>query len=75
MKTFREILQARGLTPTQAARESGIPMVTIAMHYYGQKKVSAASAIRYEEKLGIPREEIRPDYWPPQRGGIEDEET
>lgn len=65
MKTFREILEARGLTPTQAARESGIPMVTIAMHYYGQKKVSAASAIRYEEKLGIPREEIRPDYWPP----------
>jgi DNA-binding transcriptional regulator YdaS (Cro superfamily) len=31
----------------------------------GGRKISIASAITIEEKLGIPRHELRPDIWPP----------
>lgn len=63
MKTFRELFEERGLTPTKAAKVTGMPSVTIASHYYGVRKISPESAIKYEKLLGIPRWETRPDLW------------
>lgn len=63
MKTFRELFEERGLTPSKAAKVTGMPSVTIASHYYGARKISPESAIKYEKLLGIPRWETRPDLW------------
>lgn len=63
MKTFRELFEERGLTPAKAAKVTGMPSVTIASHYYGVRKISPDSAIKYEKLLGIPRWETRPDLW------------
>lgn len=63
MTNFRRILNERGMTPTSAARVSGVPYDTIAAHYYGKKNLSPESAMRYEATLGIPKEELRPDIW------------
>jgi hypothetical protein len=38
-------------------------LITVAKHYYGERKISGESAIRYEKELGIPRETLRPDLW------------
>lgn len=35
--------------------------------YKGFAQVSANHALIYEEKLGIPRSELRPDLWPPEQ--------
>lgn len=63
MKTFKEILKARGLTPTKVAAMTDIPLVTVSSHFYGVRKMSADSALRYERQLGIPRAELCPQYW------------
>lgn len=62
-----DILRKQGLSIADASRASGIPYVTIAQHVRGARGISAALAIKYERLLHIPRSELRPDLWPPEK--------
>lgn len=67
MKTlFRKALDSRGITRMDAVRATRITHMTVYMHYDGRRKVKAEQALKYEDALGIPRSELRPDLWPPQ---------
>ena len=69
MKTpsFKDILAKHGLTVLTASKKSGILYQCIYQHARGFRKVSAEDAVKYENLLGIPRNEIRPDLWPAER--------
>lgn len=60
----RDALDRRGITPIEAHRR-GMPYQSVYRQYHGTRKLSAEYAITYEQVLGIPREELRPDLWPP----------
>ena len=61
---MEKALVKRGLAVNQASKMSGINYDTIWKHKRGEREVSSKMAISYEEKLGIPRSELRPDLWP-----------
>ncbi len=61
---FGRALARFGFSINQVVRLTGIPYSTVWCHYVGTRKPKAEYAIKYEEKLGIPRSEIRPDLWP-----------
>jgi DNA-binding transcriptional regulator YdaS (Cro superfamily) len=58
------VLARHRLTPADL---SGLGFSVRAVNFWrsGGRKVSINSAIAIEEKLGIPRHELRPDIWPP----------
>lgn len=62
---LKKALDMRGLKVGGICREYGIPYNTVYQHVYGKRRMTADAALRYEEKLGIPRSELRPDLWPP----------
>lgn len=65
MKNFvREALDKRGITPKEAHRR-GMPYQSVYRQYHGARRPSGEYAIIYEQVLGIPRSELRPDLWPP----------
>ncbi|WP_295641348.1 hypothetical protein [uncultured Mailhella sp.] len=59
---FAKYFSRRG-SLRRASRESGIPYITLVQHANNARRVSPAMAVRYEELLGIPRWELRPDLW------------
>lgn len=38
---------------------------TVLQHCKGSRLISAESAVKYSQGLGIPLSELRPDLWPP----------
>lgn len=56
----------------KASRETGIPYITIMQHVHGRREVSPEAALRYEDKLGIPRWKLRPDLWEAPNGKAQD---
>lgn len=64
MKSIKQIFEERGLTLAAAAKR-GVPYHALQKQLKGVRNVGVKSAILYEEKLGIPRSELRPDIWPP----------
>lgn len=66
MENFvRKALDEYGITPSQA-HKLGMPYQSVYRQYRGQRRPSGEFALLYEELLGIPREKIRPDLWPPE---------
>ncbi len=65
MNTLKNALDRRGLTVRAAAKMGGISYFTLYQQYTGRRNVGPRCAVLYEQKLGIPCEELRPDYWPP----------
>lgn len=59
---FAKYFSRRG-SLRRASLESGIPYITLVQHANNARRVSPAMAVRYEELLGIPRWELRPDLW------------
>ena len=71
MTYLQKALDERGLTPKDAAkRGGGLKYVTLYQQYHGIRPVGPNAAILYEQVLGIPRSELRPDLWPPEAGGV-----
>lgn len=75
MNKFKLALEQRGLSPADVAQKGAL-LTTVQKHFYGSRNVGPVSAILYEQLIGIPRSELRPDLWPPatatpatQRGG------
>lgn len=64
MNKFKLALKERGLSPADVAQKGAL-LTTVQKHFYGSRNVGPASAILYEQILGIPRSELRPDLWPP----------
>ncbi len=64
MNKFKFALESRGISPSDASAK-GIPLATVQKHYYGSRNVGIKSVLKYEDILGIPRSELRPDLWPP----------
>ena len=63
MKTkLKEKLEEMGLKPRDVAL-NGISRSNLTQHLSGLRAVGPKMAIRYEEVLGIPRWELRPDLW------------
>ena len=68
-EVFEKYFSRRGAL-RRASLESGIPYITLVQHANNVRRVSPAMAVRYEELLGIPRWELRPDLWTgPGEGG------
>lgn len=65
MNTLKNALDRRGLTVKAAAKMGKISYCTLYQQYIGRRKVGPRCAVLYEQKLGIPCSELRPDYWPP----------
>ena len=64
MNTLKKAFERRGLTCIEAPR-LGAPYQTLYKQYRGDRNVGVQSALLYEQLLGIPRSELRPDLWPP----------
>lgn len=64
MNTLKKAFERRGLTCALAAR-LGAPYQTLYKQYRGDRNIGVRSALLYEQLLGIPRSELRPDLWPP----------
>ena len=60
---FKLTLREVGLSVREAAKKVGCRPQTLYKHVSGERTVSPEMAIRYEQKLGIPREVLRPDLW------------
>jgi len=61
---FAKALNGRGISVSEAARKPGCKRATVYKHYTGERNVGAMAALIYEQALGIPRSELRPDLWP-----------
>ena len=64
MNTLKLAFESRGMTLKYAV-EMGANYQTLWKQLRGERRVGPQSAILYEKILGIPRSEIRPDFWPP----------
>lgn len=65
MNILQKVFIDSGLRRSAFCRKFGISYPTFFQHLTGTRRVSPEMAIFYEEKLGIPRSELRPDLWPP----------
>jgi len=63
MNTLRAALEKRSMSMVEASKR-GIPLTTITKHCSGDRQIGVKAVLRYEELLGIPRSELRPDLWP-----------
>lgn len=68
MNILQKVFIDSGLRRSAFCRKFGISYPTFFQHLTGTRRVSPEMAIFYEEKLGIPRSELRPDLWPPEEG-------
>ena len=66
MKTSFRYFPFTELTLLEVVRLSGFPYSTVWRHTSGKRKISAEAALVYEQTLGVPREKLRPDLWPPE---------
>lgn len=62
---FKQALDRRGIPFKALHGVEGIDYPYANKHYRGVRNITAEYAIRYEQILGIPRSELRPDLWPP----------
>lgn len=62
MKTFKQILDERGLTYMDIAKK-GVPYQTVRKHYLGDRSITAQYAMIYERVAGIPKSELCPQFW------------
>lgn len=67
MNTILEnYLLSKGMTFRQVAACCGFKSAsTVFQHCSGARTISAESAVKYKEGLGIPLSSLRPDLWPP----------
>lgn len=65
MNTVQRALIKHGFTPSEAAKR-GMPFQSVYKQFKGERVPSGEFALLYEQKLGIPRWEIRPDLWSPE---------
>jgi transcriptional regulator with XRE-family HTH domain len=63
MTKFKELLKSRYKNQAEAAKDLGFSTATISEWVNGGKKPSFANAKILERRLGIPREQIRPDIF------------
>lgn len=61
---LRAILARYGLIEKDVMQVLGVTHAAVGMWRRGERKPSPQMAIKAEEKLGIPRFELRPDLWP-----------
>lgn len=68
MKTqLEKSFAKRELTISGVCRTHGLIYQTVWQHFNGLRRIKAEQAIKYERILGIPRSELRPDLWPPDK--------
>lgn len=60
---LKTAMDKRNLARKILNRIQGIHYSWCLHHYKGDKQVSAKHALIYESQLGIPRWELRPDFW------------
>ena len=67
MNTFLEnYILSTGMTFRQVAACCGFKSAsTVFQHCRGMRTISAESAVKYKEGLGISLSSLRPDLWPP----------
>jgi transcriptional regulator with XRE-family HTH domain len=63
MTKFKELLKSRYKNQVEAANDLGFSTATISEWVNGGKKPSFANAKVLARRLGVPREEIRPDIF------------
>lgn len=66
MSKLKDAMDKRGIRPRDLKMIEKIDYSWALRCYKGEKEVSAKHALIYEEFLGIPRYELRPDFWPPE---------
>ena len=55
-----------GFDLMRASERSGVAYSNVWRHAHGERKISAEMALRYNDALGIPLSDMRPDLWQPQ---------
>jgi hypothetical protein len=65
MNTLKAELNRIGKNPYRASIACGWAPSTVTRHL-AAKRVPADACVVYERCLGIPREVLRPDLWPPE---------
>ena len=73
MENLQDVLNKYGLTCNTASKR-GVNYQTLYKQLKGLRTVGAKTAMRYHKILGIPLYELRPDLWPPQLFGKEDQQ-
>lgn len=64
---IKEFYENHSLTYVEIAQKVGFKSdATVVQHANGTRGISAESAKKYHERLGIALESLRPDLWPPQ---------
>lgn len=63
---LKRAFDARGLKMKHLSGKPGICYSVARKQYVGERGVGPRYAILYEKLFGIPRSELRPDYWPPE---------
>lgn len=63
---IKDFYEKNSLTYAEIAQRTGFKSdATVVQHAKGTRGISAESAKKYHEKLGIALESLRPDLWPP----------
>lgn len=63
---IKDFYEKNSLTYAEIAQRAGFKSdATVVQHAKGTRGISAESAKKYHEKLGIALESLRPDLWPP----------
>lgn len=60
---LREAMDRRGLTKKDLGKLTKPSRITAQFHYRGLYPIGVHTALQYEEAFGIPRWELRPDFW------------
>ena len=64
---IKDFYENNSLTYVEIAQRVGFKSdATVAQHVKGTRGISAESAKKYHERLGIALESLRPDLWPPE---------
>jgi DNA-binding transcriptional regulator YdaS (Cro superfamily) len=61
---FQKLLEKKGIKPSDLARKLGVNKSTVSL--WNLRRVPAERVIEIERETGIPRQELRPDIYPPE---------
>lgn len=70
MSLLKDAFDRRGLKCKDLCNKPGLNYTCAYRHYNGMAEISPEYAIKYEDIFGIPRSELRPDLWPPEKWDI-----